>query len=104
MQSDSESEIVDRIGVESEERNTGIERFPFHQSVLPLEKRSLDSRNHWRPAWLHDIEQSPSPDDSSLLNVVHQLRGGLARPWPKVRDSVRSSRSDYASIIRLPGP
>jgi hypothetical protein len=44
------------------------------------------------------------PEDSSLLNVVHQLRGGLARPWPEVRDSVRASRSNYAPIVLLPGP
>ena len=32
-------------------------------------------------------------------NVVHQLRGGLARPWPEVRDGVRASRGINASIV-----
>jgi hypothetical protein len=44
------------------------------------------------------------PEDSSLLNVVHQLRGGLARPWPKVRDIDRSSRSNQAPLYSQPGP
>ncbi len=60
--------------MESEARNTGIERFPIHQSGLVLEERNLDSRDCRRSMWLHGTESSPGPDVSSLLNVVHQLR------------------------------
>ena len=42
----SEGDIVDRGGMESEARNTGLERFPIHQSGLVLEERNWDSRNH----------------------------------------------------------
>ena len=56
----SEGDIVDRVGMELEARNTGLERFPFHQSVLPLEERNLDSRNRRRSVRLHGVEQSPS--------------------------------------------
>ena len=44
----SESDIVDRVGMELEARNTGLDRLPFHQSVLLLEERNLDSRNYWK--------------------------------------------------------
>ena len=87
-----EGDIVDRVAMELEVRNTGFERLPFHQSVLPLEERNLDSRNHRRSVWLHGIEQSPSREDSSLLNVMHQLRAALARPWP-VTGYVEGGRS-----------
>ena len=76
----SEGYIVDRVGMELEVRSTGLEQLPFHQSVLPLEERNLDSRNHRRSVWLHGIEQSPSPEVSSLLNVVHQLRAAWRDP------------------------
>ena len=70
----SEGDIVDRVGMELEDRNTGLERFPFHQSVLPLEERNLDSRDRRKSVRLHGIERSPSLHVSSLLNVVHQLQ------------------------------
>ena len=63
-----------------EARNTGLERSPFHQSGLVLEERNLDSRNRRRPVRLHGIERSPSLHDSSLLNVVHQLRAAWRGP------------------------
>ena len=90
----SEGAIVDRVGMELEARNTGLGRFPFHQSVLRLEESSLDSGNRRRSVWLHGIEQSPSPDDSSLLNVVHQLRAawrgpGESQDTPKVAEAGR---------------
>jgi len=75
----SEGDIVDRVGMELVLRNTGFERFPFHQSGVPLEERDLDSRNHRRSVWLHGIEQSPSLDVSSLLNVWFQLRARRLR-------------------------
>ena len=70
----SEGDIVDRVGMELEARNTGLEKSPVHQSGLLLEERNLDSRNRRRSVWLHGIERSPSLHDSSLLNVVHHLR------------------------------
>jgi len=69
-----EGDIVDRVGMELEVRNTGLEMFPIHQSGLVLEERNLDSRDCRRSMWLHGTESSPGPDVSSLLNVVHQLR------------------------------
>ena len=42
----SEGDIVDRVSMELEVRNTGFETFPIHQSSLVLEERNLDSRNH----------------------------------------------------------
>ena len=71
----SEGDIVDRVGMELEVRNTGLEMFPIHQSGLVLEERNLDSRDCRRSVWLHGTEKSPSPEDSSLLNVEHKLRG-----------------------------
>ena len=100
----SEGDIVDRVGMELDARNTGLERVPFHQSVLPLEERNLDSRNHRRPVWLHGIEQSPSPGVSSLLNVVHQLRAawrdpGLYQHTPKSR-GVRNPNRTIAVALQ----
>ena len=66
--------------MESEARNTGLERFPIHQSGLLLEERNLDSRNRRGLVRLHGIERSPSLHDSSLLNVVHQLRAAWRDP------------------------
>ena len=42
----SEGDLVDRDGMESEARNTGLERFPIHQSGLVLKECNSDSRNH----------------------------------------------------------
>jgi len=86
-----EGDIVDRVGMELKARNTGLERFPFHRSVLLLEERNLDSRNHRRVVWLDGIDQSPSPDVSSLLNVVHQLRGRTGATLASI--SIRRSPS-----------
>ena len=93
----SEGDIVDRVGMELEARNTGVEKSPVHQSGLLLEERNLDSRNRRRPVWLHGIERSPSLHDSSLLNVVHQLRAALARPWPLSAYAEVSGRSESKS-------
>jgi len=83
--------------MESEVRNTGLEMFPIHQSGLVLEERNLDSRDCRRSFWLHGIERSPIPDVSSLLNVVHQLRAALARPWPVSAYAEASRRTDSKS-------
>ena len=42
----SEGDIVDRVGMELEVRNTGLEMFPIHQSGVLLKERNRDSRNH----------------------------------------------------------
>jgi len=89
----SEGDIVDRVSMEMEARNTGLERFPIRQSGLLLEERNLDSRNRRRSVWLHGIERSPSLHDSSLLNVVHQLRGRAGATLASI--SIRRSPSAF---------
>ena len=65
----SEGDIVDRVGMELEVRNTGIEMFPIHQSGLLLEERNLDSRNRRRSVWQDGIERSPSLEFQVCLTL-----------------------------------
>ena len=65
----SEGDIVDRVGMELEVRNTGLERFPIHQSGLVLEERNLDSSDCRRSLWLHGIERSPSLEFQVCLTL-----------------------------------